>query len=223
MDKNGLPCACGVCKPNPNRQGGRRWTLHFARRWRRRGVMAICTSPLADGRSYPTSLRPGKMALARLDLHACRHRLGVPRAVPQPRPFLPRCRGPVDRLAVGERSEAVLRRDGRLTARRATTCPRKPVAGWPATRAVKWTRTRPAAGAGWGTACWRSTARRSRWPTPRPIRRSIRNWRAKTRLWLSHRADRRGVFAVGGHGAGRGDRQVPGQADRGEQFVPHAA
>ena len=50
-------------------------------------------------RSYRKSLWEGKVALARLDLYSCGHGLGLPLAVPQPRPFLPRCRGAADRLA----------------------------------------------------------------------------------------------------------------------------
>ena len=50
------------------------------------------------------------MALARLDLHACGNSMGFSLAMPQPRSFLLRCGGSVDRLAVGLRPEAVLGR-----------------------------------------------------------------------------------------------------------------
>src|SRR5262249_62201198 len=57
------------------------------------------------------------MALARMGLHAGHHRVGVPGAVPEPGPLLPRCRGPVDRLAAGPRSPGLLRPDRGLLLR----------------------------------------------------------------------------------------------------------
>ena len=51
-----------------------------------------------------------RCALARLDLHACGDRMGLSLAMPQPRPFLPRCRGPADCLACGTRPEALFGR-----------------------------------------------------------------------------------------------------------------
>ncbi len=43
------------------------------------------------------------------------------------------------------------------------------------------------------------------------------------RLRIPHRTDRGGVLAGGRHGTRCGDRSVPRQADRREQFVSHAA
>ena len=67
---------------------------------------------LLSARSYRKSLRYGKMALARLDLHSRRDGLGLSFAMPQPRPFLPRCGSSVDRLAGGLRFEALFGRTG---------------------------------------------------------------------------------------------------------------
>jgi hypothetical protein len=69
---------------------------------------------IASGRSYPRSLRRGKIVLARLGLHTRSDRMGLSFAMSQPRSFLPRCGGPVDRLASGARPSALFGRRGGL-------------------------------------------------------------------------------------------------------------
>ena len=101
MDRKGLSCHKGLLQPIPQWQGGQRWFIRFAPRWRKLVGTATCTSPHASPRSYRKSLRCRKMALARLDLHAGGNGMGLSLAMPQPRPFLPRCGGPADCLASG--------------------------------------------------------------------------------------------------------------------------
>src|SRR5271170_3665033 len=69
---------------------------------------------IAFRRSYPKSIRAGKMALARLDLYAGCHDLCFSLAMPEPRSFLPRRRGAVDWLASGQSVEGLFRRYRRL-------------------------------------------------------------------------------------------------------------
>ncbi len=98
----------------PQWQGGQRWFIVSRRGGGGSPPRRLVLRRVASPRSYPKSVRHGKMALARLDLHAGGNRMGLSLAMPQPRPFLPRCRGPADCLACGARLPALLGRHGGL-------------------------------------------------------------------------------------------------------------
>ena len=90
-----------------------------------RGHGDLYFAALLSARSYPKSLRSGKMALARMDLYSGDDGLGLSLAVPQPRPFLPRCgvRLIAWRVACGR---SLVRPRRAPIVRPGTTCPKKP-------------------------------------------------------------------------------------------------
>ena len=134
---------------------------------------------VASPRSYPKSLRQGKMALARLDLHARGDRMGLSLAMPQSRtiPAAMPWRGLIAwRLAQGLPPCSA---DTGAYCTAATTCPKKPARDWCATPAGRSRTNRPASGFGTGDRVRGWTARPSPCPTRRRIRRPIRNRRQK--------------------------------------------
>ena len=69
-------------------------------------------------------------ALARLDLYACRDGMGLSLAMPQPRPFLPRCRGAARLPGVWRGVSRRARPTPEPIARHETICRKKPFMRW---------------------------------------------------------------------------------------------
>jgi len=169
---------------------------------------------IASTRSYPESLRCGKIVLARLGVFARGNRMGLSLAMPQPGPFLPRRRGPADCLAFVARCCAMLGRHRSLLygARRFAggSLARLGARDWQAgggriAASLALARTK-------GSGRRRVYSHHARHAGEPGGLSATEN--AEARLWLSHCPNPGGLFALGGHGAGGGDREIPRQADR---------
>lgn len=174
MDEKGLACEGVVVNTIPGKEAE-----DVAVVSRRRGPGAPARRPVfrraAERGSYPRRAGRRKAVLAGLGLHAGGHGVGVPRAVPQPGPFLPRRGGAAHRLAPRARAEGLLGRHGRVL-----HGPRRPAGGrlraaGPRHARGGWRTRRRMLGSGTAAGCAWWTARRSRCrtrPRTRPSTRS---------------------------------------------------
>src|SRR5437016_1744871 len=108
MDSKGLSCQEGVVNVTHSWQGGQNGSFVSRRGGGCSSAWGFVLCRIAERTEYPRRARFGKLALARLGLHACCHTLGISRAMLEPRPFLPRCGRSTDSLARGPRRRALL-------------------------------------------------------------------------------------------------------------------
>ena len=212
----------GCCNQFPNGKEAKNGSFFSRHGGGSSSARQLVLRRIAFARSYPQSVRNRKSSLARLGVHAGDNGMGFSLAMSQSRPFVPRCGSPAYCLAFDARSPVVLGRHRGLlhgasrSAGRSIACAgarhrsagRRRIAG---DVALAWAK---------GPRGGRVHHHHARHGGESGSLSATEN--AEARLWLSHRPNPGDLFALCRHGAGRGDQQIPGQADRRKQFVSQA-